>query len=81
MESKSIYFSYMIWFFSELLGDLIKKKPKTTDSIDNVIVVDNIPQVGPDRLEKLKNVVKKLYSKFGKVVNDFYPLEGDKTKG
>ena len=46
-----------------------------------MIVVDNIPQVGPDRLEKLRNVIKKLYSKFGKVVNDFYPLEGDKTKG
>ncbi|KAK7113407.1 eukaryotic translation initiation factor 3 subunit B-like [Littorina saxatilis] len=65
----------------ELLGDLLKKKPKATDGIDNVIVVDNIPEVGPERLEKLKNVVKKLYSKFGKVVNDFYPMDGDKTKG
>ncbi|XP_076459430.1 eukaryotic translation initiation factor 3 subunit B-like [Babylonia areolata] len=65
----------------ELLGDFLKKKPKATDGIDNVIVVDNIPQVGPERLEKLRNVIKKLYSKFGKVVNDHYPTEDDKTKG
>lgn len=63
------------------MGDLLKKKPKPTDGIDNVIVVDNIPQVGPERLEKLKTVIKKLFSKFGKVVNDFYPEEDGKTKG
>merc|ERR1719370_2018264 len=65
----------------DLVGDLLKKRPKATDGIDNVIVVDSIPQVGPERLEKLKNVIKKLYSKFGKVVNDFYPMEGELTKG
>lgn len=63
------------------MGDLLKKKPKPTDGIDNVIVVDNIPQVGAERLEKLKNVIRKLYSKFGKIVNDFYPEEDGKTKG
>ena len=67
--------------FSELLGDLLKTKPKDTDSIDSVIIVDNIPVVGADRLTKLQNVVKKIYEKFGKVVNDFYPMVDDKTKG
>lgn len=81
MFSFHLFIVFVCLFCTELLGDLIKKKPKTTDSIDNVIVVDNIPQVGSDRLDKLRNVIKKLYSKFGKVVNDFYPLEDDKTKG
>ncbi|KAL4239629.1 translation initiation factor eIF-3b like protein [Mactra antiquata] len=66
----------------ELLGDLLKTKPKDTDSIDNVIIVDNIPVVGPERLPKLQNVVKKIYEKFGKIVNEFYPTaDDDKTKG
>ncbi|XP_060560213.1 eukaryotic translation initiation factor 3 subunit B-like [Ruditapes philippinarum] len=66
----------------ELLGDLLKNKPKDTDSIDNVIIVDNIPVVGQERLPKLQNVVKKIYEKFGKIVNDFYPMGPDeKTKG
>lgn len=66
----------------ELLGDLLKTKPKDTDSIDSVIIVDNIPVVGQERLAKLQNVVKKIYEKFGKIVNDFYPMgPDDKTKG
>ena len=71
----------MISLCTELLGDLLKKKPKATDGTQNVIVVDNIPVVGSDRLEKLKNVIKKLFSKFGKIVTDYYPMEDDKTKG
>lgn len=67
---------------SDLLGDLLKNKPKDTDSIDNVIIVDNIPVVGEERLPKLQNVVKKIYEKFGKILNDFYPTGDDKkTKG
>jgi len=64
-----------------LLGDLLKNKPKDTDSIDNVIIVDNIPVVGGDRLPKLQNVIKKIYEKFGKIVSDFYPMSDEKTKG
>jgi hypothetical protein len=34
------------------------------------------------RLEKLKNVIRKTYSKFGKLVNEHYPLDSEgKTKG
>uniref|UniRef100_A0AAZ3SXJ9 Eukaryotic translation initiation factor 3 subunit B n=1 Tax=Oncorhynchus tshawytscha TaxID=74940 RepID=A0AAZ3SXJ9_ONCTS len=40
---------------------------------DSVVVVDNVPQVGPERLEKLKNVIHKIPSKFGKITNEFYP--------
>jgi len=68
--------------FSELLGDLLKKKPKETDGIDSVIVVDNIPQVGPTRLEKLQNVIRKIFTKFGTITNEMYPKkENGETKG
>eukprot|EP00069_Balaena_mysticetus_P004155 bmy_17114T0 len=65
----------------ELLGDILKDRPQEADGIDSVIVVDNVPQVGPDRLEKLKNVIHKIFSKFGKITNDFYPEEDGRTKG
>ncbi|KAK2161522.1 hypothetical protein LSH36_115g06038 [Paralvinella palmiformis] len=65
----------------ELLGDLLKKRPKESDGIDSVIVVDNVPQVGPERLEKLQNVLRKIFSKFGKIVTEHYPKEDGKTKG
>ena len=32
---------------TELLGDLLKQKPKVDESVDNIIVVDNAPKVGP----------------------------------
>lgn len=60
-------------FIIELLGDILKQKPKETDGVESVIVVDGVPQVGPDRLEKLQNVIHKFFSKFGNVVNSHYP--------
>lgn len=69
-------------FILELLGDFLKKRPKETDGIDSVIVVDNVPQVGPERLEKLQNVIRKIFSKCGKIQTEHYPLdESKKTKG
>ncbi|XP_064814341.1 eukaryotic translation initiation factor 3 subunit B-like [Oncorhynchus masou masou] len=68
----------------ELLGDLLREKPQEADGIDSVVVVDNVPQVGPERLEKLKNVIHKIFSKFGKITNEFYPtVDGPEglTKG
>ena len=66
----------------ELMPDLMAQKPKESDGTESVIVVDGIPEVGADRLEKLKMVIRKVFGKYGKVVNEHYPLEGDgKTKG
>ncbi|MBN3271543.1 EIF3B factor, partial [Polyodon spathula] len=65
----------------ELLGDLLKERPQEADGIDSVVVVDNVPQVGPERLEKLKNVIHKIFSKFGKITNEFYPVGEGNTKG
>ncbi|GAB6032742.1 Eif3-s9p [Chamberlinius hualienensis] len=65
----------------ELLSDILKKKPRESDGIDNLLVVDGVPQVGKDRLEKLQNVIKKLFSKFGEIVSEEYPEENGMTKG
>lgn len=71
----------LILFYSELLGDILHERPQEADGIDSVVVVDNVPQVGPDRLEKLKNVIHKIFSKFGKIANEFYPEADGQTKG
>eukprot|EP00794_Sanderia_malayensis_P008994 gene8994-9955_t len=65
----------------ELLGDVLKERPKKSDGLDSIVIVDNVPVVGPERLEKLKNVIKKIFSKFGKIVSEYYPEENGSTKG
>ncbi|KAK4874864.1 hypothetical protein RN001_014224 [Aquatica leii] len=66
----------------ELLGDVLRQKPKETDGVESVIVVDGVPQVGQDRLEKLQSVINKIFSKFGNIVNTHYPMnEKGQTKG
>jgi translation initiation factor 3 subunit B len=52
-------------------------KPKESDGVENVIVIDGIPEVGDERLEKLKGVIRKLFGKFGNVVSDQFPLRED----
>ncbi|XP_017782495.1 PREDICTED: eukaryotic translation initiation factor 3 subunit B [Nicrophorus vespilloides] len=66
----------------ELLEDLLRNKPEETDGVESVIVVDGVPVVGPDRIEKLKSVINKLFTKFGNIVNEYYPVnEKGSTKG
>uniref|UniRef100_A0A8D3BII2 Eukaryotic translation initiation factor 3 subunit B n=1 Tax=Scophthalmus maximus TaxID=52904 RepID=A0A8D3BII2_SCOMX len=64
-----------------MLEDILREKPLEADGIDSVVVVDNVPQVGPERLEKLKNVIHKIFSKFGKITTEFYPDADGLTKG
>jgi len=66
----------------ELMPDIMVNMPKESDGVDSVIVVDGVPKVGAERLEKLKNVIRKIYGKFGKLINEHYPIEEDgSTKG
>ncbi len=46
-----------------LMPDLLRQRPKESDGVDNVILVDGIPAVGAERLEKLKSVLRKIFSK------------------
>jgi len=66
----------------ELMPEIMKQKPKESDGVDSVIVVDGVPVVGTDRVDKLKNVIRKTFGKFGKLVNEHYPMDDEgKTKG
>ena len=66
----------------ELMPEIMKQQPKESDGVDSVIVVDGVPVVAGERVEKLKNVIRKIYSKFGKLVNEHYPCTEDgSTKG
>ncbi|KTG47803.1 hypothetical protein cypCar_00018043 [Cyprinus carpio] len=60
---------------SELLEDVLRERPLEADGIDSVVVV------GPERLKKLKNVIHKIFSKFGKITNEFYAEVAGTTKG
>jgi translation initiation factor 3 subunit B len=58
------------------------ERPQEHESLNNVIVVDNLPKVDTVKLEKLKAVISKVYSKFGVCRNEYYPLDEEgKTKG
>ncbi len=66
----------------DLIGDLIRQRPKETDGVESIVVIDGVPQVGTERIEKLQNVLRKLFQKFGKITNEYYPLNADgSTKG
>ena len=50
--------------------------------MDSVIIVDGIPVVGAERIEKLKGVVRKIFQKYGKIITEHYPVDDEgKTKG
>lgn len=64
------------------MGDILKQRPKETDGVESVIVVDGVPQVGPERFERLQKVINKLFVKIGPIVNEYYPkTEDGVTKG
>ena len=66
----------------ELMPDIMKQRPKESDGVESVVVVDGVPVVDENRVEKLKNVVRKIYGKFGRLVNEHYPTDEEgKTKG
>ena len=41
-----------------------------------MIVIDNIPKVGTEKKDKLKNILTKLITNYGKIINEYYP-EGE----
>lgn len=68
---------------SELLGDLLKQRPKESDVSEGIVIVDGVPEVGPERIEKLKGLMKKLFKDYGGgIIKDYYPVnENNVTKG
>ena len=50
--------------------------------MSTVIVVDNVPSVKADRLEKLRKVINKIMARFGEIVTEHYPADANgETKG
>lgn len=37
--------------------------------------MDNAPKVGPDRMGKLKMVLKKVLTRFGDILSEYYPVD------
>ena len=56
-------------------------EPRLDKSIDKIIVIDNIPKVGQDKKEKLKNILNKLLQSYGTIVNQYFPEDNGVTKG
>jgi len=69
----------------ELMPDLLRQRPKESDGMDSVVIVDGIPTATKDKLDKLKTVVRRLFKKYvgDKIVqNEHYPLtDAGETKG
>ena len=60
----------------------MNERPQEHESLYNIIVVDNLPKVDQPKLDKLKVVISKVYSKFGECRNEYYPMDDEgKTKG
>ena len=59
------------------MDDLIRPHPKETDGAESIVVIDGVLQVGTERIEKLQNVLRKFFQKFGKITNEYYPLNAD----
>jgi hypothetical protein len=56
-------------------------EPRKDESIDKIIVIDNIPKVGQDKKEKLKQIINKLLQSYGTIVNQYFPEDNGVTKG
>ncbi|XP_063715671.1 eukaryotic translation initiation factor 3 subunit B-like [Symsagittifera roscoffensis] len=66
----------------ELLQDFYSRKPSEKDLYDNVIIVDNVPKVTPEKLEKLEKVLSKTFKTYGEVMDIYFPQdESNSTKG
>jgi translation initiation factor 3 subunit B len=57
------------------LADLLREKPVEETGYDSIIVVDNAPKVGADRMGKLKSVLNKVFGRFGEIVSQEYPVD------
>jgi len=64
----------------ELLSDILPQKPKESDVTQSVVVVDGLPEVGPDKIEKLKGITKKLFKDCGSgIVSEDFPVNANET--
>jgi len=67
----------------ELVPDILSQKPKDSDVSQAVVIVDGLPEVGIEKLDKLQNHIKKLFKDCqGGVISANFPVNANnKTKG
>lgn len=71
----------MCFIVAELRDDFLMQKPGELDGVENLIVVYNIPVVGPARFPKLQEV-KKIFKNSETIVNFKHPKDEEEiTKG
>ena len=60
----------------------MSNEPRLDRSCDRIIVIDNIPVVGQEKKDKLRQILTKLLTKYGTIVNEYYPeSENGNLKG
>ena len=60
----------------ELMPEVMSKMPVFNERLDNVIVVDGLPEVPLEKQDRLRSVVKKTHlSKFGTITEDIMPVD------
>ena len=75
LNNKGLDQGFDVYYITELLSDLLKDKPVEETGYQNIIVVDNAPKVGPDRMAKLQGVLTKVFGRFGTIVSQDYPVD------
>jgi len=66
----------------DILSDLLAQKPKESDVTQFVVIVDGLPTVEPDRLEKLTKLMKKLFKDYGNgtgIISIDFPTNANQT--
>lgn len=53
----------------------MQEKPVEETGYQNIIIVDNAPKVGPDRMVKLQGILNKVFGRFGNIVSQDYPVD------
>jgi hypothetical protein len=67
--------------YTDLLPELMALEPRLDKSIDRIIVIDNIPKVGQEKRDKLRQILAKLLQNYGTILNEYYPEENGVLKG
>eukprot|EP01134_Creolimax_fragrantissima_P002231 CFRG2231T1 len=63
----------------ELVADLLRDAPVVENKLDRVVAVDNCPTIPAEKVGKLLSVLKKTFSKVGKVIEPIYMPLDEKT--
>jgi translation initiation factor 3 subunit B len=65
-----------------LCPEIAAERPQEYESLNNIIVIDNLPKVDQERLKKLKGALAKVYNKYGEYRKEYYPVDEEgNTKG